>query len=80
MPKNPKGFGKFDTRKRIKVSPLGDGMRVRVIGNHPHAGKEGTIKGGMQTSTEFPDWQMWEVRFEDGSRCLADEDQIALVT
>jgi hypothetical protein len=46
---------------------------VRIIGEHPHTGKTGVIKGGLQRSKHFPDWAMFEVRFEDGEGCFADE-------
>ena len=74
----PPGFDNFDKRMRSKLAqmrPLGDGVHVCIVGKHPHAGKEGTIHGGRRTSPYF-DMPPWEVRFEDGDGCFANETDL----
>ena len=64
--KKPKGHNKFDSlmRKLVKVKPLGNGVDVKIVGKHPHAGCTGTISGNLHTSKIFPDWRMCARDFE----------------
>lgn len=56
-----------------------DNADVLLIGNHPHSGKTGTIKGNIHTSKVFG-WKMWLVELEDGSGgVFAPEKEMRLI-
>lgn len=45
--------------------------RVRLVGNHPHRGKTGTVQDDQPMK-----WGMWLIELDDGGGCYAEPERL----